>query len=97
LKSGSGFQVLKTVKDLDPAPIAVVLTNFALPQYRELALSMRADYFIDKALGMESLPSIVCSIAEQLGIDPRPAARRKADEMERKSDLFPQDTTHRLH
>jgi DNA-binding NarL/FixJ family response regulator len=97
LKSGSGFQVLKAAKALKPEPIVVVLTNFALPQYRELALSMRADYFIDKAVGMETLPAIVCSIAEQLGIDPRPAALRKAAEREKRADIHPRDTTNRLH
>jgi DNA-binding NarL/FixJ family response regulator len=59
LKEGTGFGVLRKLASLDPKPFIVVLTNFALPKYRELALLAGADYFLDKATTMDVLPSLL--------------------------------------
>ena len=59
LREGTGFGVLKHVVALRPKPLAVVLTNYALPNYREFAMLNGADYFLDKAISMEELPKIL--------------------------------------
>jgi DNA-binding NarL/FixJ family response regulator len=59
LKEGTGFGVLRKLAALNPKPFIVVLTNYALPKYRELALLAGADYFLDKATSMDALPDLL--------------------------------------
>src|SRR5689334_4930439 len=49
LKRGSGLPMIPRLKASTTPPTIVVLTNFALPMYRDLALLKGADYFLDKA------------------------------------------------
>jgi two-component system response regulator (stage 0 sporulation protein A) len=66
LRKGNGFGVLRKLEKQEKAPRkpkVIVLTNYALPKYRDMALLMGADYFLDKALSMDSLPPIIESIA----------------------------------
>jgi two-component system, OmpR family, response regulator len=65
LKEGSGFNVLRNVSTKNPKPQTVVLTNYALPQYREYAMLSGADYFLDKSTSMEALPTILDTLFEQ--------------------------------
>ena len=65
LRQGSGFNVLRQVATMKVKPATVVLTNYALPKYRELALLTGADYFLDKALDFKALPAIIESVAEK--------------------------------
>jgi len=59
LKQGSGFNVLKKISSMTPKPLVIVMTNYALPQYREYALLTGADYFLDKAVSIDVLPTIL--------------------------------------
>ena len=59
LKEGSGFTVLRKLASLNPKPFTVVLTNYALPQYRDFALLSGADYFLDKATSIAALPTLL--------------------------------------
>lgn len=63
LKQGIGFNVLRRITDMEPKPTAIVLTNFALPKYKQYALLNGAEYFLDKARDLETLPSLIESIA----------------------------------
>lgn len=83
LKGGSGFKVLRALKELESPPAIVVMTNFALPRYRELALLMGADYFLDKASGVEILPAILDSIAEKRNYSQEFAFEQGEDEYTR--------------
>ena len=65
LKEGSGFNVLRKVSSRNPKPFTVVLTNYALPQYKEFALLSGADYFLDKSTSLEALPTLLSSFIEQ--------------------------------
>jgi two-component system OmpR family response regulator len=58
LKEGNGFAVLRKLAALEPKPFIVVLTNYALPQYREFAMLVGADYFLDKATSIDVLPDL---------------------------------------
>ena len=51
LASGSGFDVLKALRDhnLVPGAIKVVLTNHANAEYKSLSLRLGADRFFDKS------------------------------------------------
>jgi DNA-binding NarL/FixJ family response regulator len=59
LQQGTGFGVLAAVAKLDKRPVTIVLTNYALPQYRERANALGARYFLDKSNEFERLPVII--------------------------------------
>jgi len=65
LKQGIGFNVLRRLAEMEPKPTAIVITNFALPQYKQYAMLNGAEYFLDKARDLETLPNIIESIARQ--------------------------------
>lgn len=63
LRKGTGFGVLRAMRDLPKKPIVVVLTNFALQSYRETALALGARDFLDKSRDYDRLPAILTEIA----------------------------------
>lgn len=63
LRKGTGFGVLRAIRDMPTRPIVVVLTNFALPSYRETALALGARDFLDKSRDYDRLPAILTEIA----------------------------------
>ena len=63
LRKGTGFGVLRAVRDMPKKPIVVVLTNFALRSYRETALALGARDFLDKSRDYDRLPAILTEIA----------------------------------
>jgi two-component system, OmpR family, response regulator len=60
LKTGTGFGVLETIGS--DRPTTVVMTNYALPQYRERAKQLGVEYFLNKEKDFERLPEIVADI-----------------------------------
>jgi two-component system, OmpR family, response regulator len=60
LKIGTGFGVLEALGPLRPPTI--VMTNYALPQYRERARKLGVEHFLNKAMDFEKLPEIVAEI-----------------------------------
>lgn len=65
LKEGTGFGVLRAMHSLQKYPAVVILTNYALPQYRAQAKNLGAQYFLDKASEFERLPNVIQEIAAQ--------------------------------
>jgi DNA-binding NarL/FixJ family response regulator len=63
LKQGTGFGVLRGMPASRPPPTVVVLTNFALPQYRSQVEALGVEYFLDKAREYDRLPEILRTIA----------------------------------
>ena len=49
MPGGSGLNVIKQIKQLEPSPIVVVLTNYAHAAYRRRATEAGADFFFDKS------------------------------------------------
>jgi len=49
MPQGSGIDVLEGMKREKLAPITIVLTNFAYPQYRKKCLQLGARFFFDKS------------------------------------------------
>jgi two-component system secretion system response regulator SalR len=67
LAKGTGFGVLKQMDALEKRPLVIVMTNYALPQYRDFALLRGANYFLDKAVSMYELPNILRSFISASG------------------------------
>jgi CheY-like chemotaxis protein len=65
LAKGTGFGVLSQLRD--KRPVTVVLTNYALPEYRRRALALGVEYFLDKSKDLEKLQSIMTDLREQVG------------------------------
>lgn len=49
LIGGSGMDVLRRIKRLEPAPIVIMLTNSSTPPYRRKCMRAGADFFLDKS------------------------------------------------
>lgn len=60
LRRGTGFGVLRALGEERPATI--IMTNYALPQYRAKALELGVEHFLDKASDFERLPEILAGI-----------------------------------
>ncbi len=60
LKIGTGFGVLESIGN--NRPTTVVMTNYALPQYRERARQLGVEHFLNKEKDFERLPEIVADI-----------------------------------
>ena len=59
LRDGNGFEVLDRMKAESITTPVVVLTNHALPRFRELCLKAGARYFFDKSLEFEQAAAAV--------------------------------------
>lgn len=55
LAQGSGLAVLESIKHLDLPPVVAVLTNYPHEQYRARCAELGADFFFDKASGLDGL------------------------------------------
>lgn len=60
LKVGTGFGVLEAIGASRPPTI--VMTNYALPQYRERARQLGVEHFLNKAMDFERLSQIVAEL-----------------------------------
>ena len=63
LKAGTGFGVLEAAGSR--RPVTIVMTNYALPQYRERARYFGIEHFLNKAQDFEKLPSLIADLREQ--------------------------------
>jgi DNA-binding NarL/FixJ family response regulator len=59
LADGSGLEVLPQVKAQRPSVRVIVLTNFAMAQYREASLAAGADVFLDKSREFGRVPEVL--------------------------------------
>jgi len=60
LRRGTGFGVLREVaRHASGAPAVVVFTNYDLPEYRRMALSLGVRHCLDKARQYERLPGVL--------------------------------------
>jgi two-component system, OmpR family, response regulator len=62
LKQGSGFGVLRGLGDR--RPVVIVLTNYALPEYRQSALRLGVDHFLNKASDCDRLAEVIGSLRD---------------------------------
>ena len=62
LKQGTGFGVIRALRVVRHAPQIIVLTNYALPQYKREAESLGVQFFLDKARDFHRIPDILREI-----------------------------------
>lgn len=55
MPGGSGLSVLEAVKQESEAPVVIMLTNHAYPQYRKKCAELGADFFLDKSQDFDHL------------------------------------------
>jgi DNA-binding NarL/FixJ family response regulator len=65
LLGGSGIDVLNALKRDGNAPVVIVLTNYAYPQYREKCLQAGADYFFVKSTEFDRVVPTLQQIRQQ--------------------------------
>jgi DNA-binding NarL/FixJ family response regulator len=55
LALGSGLSVLEGIKRIEAPPVVAILTNYPHAPYRARCAELGADYFFDKAAGLDGL------------------------------------------
>ena len=64
MPDGSGIDVLQTIKQGEPAPAVIVLTNYPYPAYRQKCLQAGADFFLDKSTEFDQIPELIAQHKE---------------------------------
>ena len=67
LRQGSGFGVLRALRQLSPQPLTIVLTNSSMRAVRDRCLALGAHFFFDKSNEFHR-------VAEALEMQPQPPA-----------------------
>jgi DNA-binding NarL/FixJ family response regulator len=62
MPGGSGIDVLQTIKQDEPAPVVIILTNYPYPAYRQKCLQAGADFFLDKSTEFDQMPELLFSV-----------------------------------
>ena len=62
LRQGSGFGVLRGLGK--QRPVVIVLTNYALPEYRQSATRLGVDHFLNKASDYERLSKVIGAVRD---------------------------------
>jgi CheY-like chemotaxis protein len=65
LKEGTGFGVLRHINTMKQRPAVIVITNYALPQYRRQAETLGARYFLDKTQEFELIPETLEALRKE--------------------------------
>lgn len=59
MPGGSGFKVLRKIKQAEAGPMVIILTNFPYPGYRQRYLQAGADFFLDKSTEFAQIPDLL--------------------------------------
>ena len=76
MPGGGGLPVLQDIKARTPDRVAIILTSFPFPQYREAYLAAGADYFFDKTKDIQQMTDTLVELASKLGDSPAAQPRR---------------------
>jgi DNA-binding NarL/FixJ family response regulator len=85
LKTGSGFNVLRASKEAKHPPVVVVLTEESVSDDAQRAIQMGADYVVDKCRDIETLSSIILSVAQRQEKSADTAFENKSEDADRDS------------
>jgi DNA-binding NarL/FixJ family response regulator len=66
LIGGSGIDVLERIKQLEPSPIVIILTNSPGPPYRRKCMMAGADFFLDKSSEFASVKAIIQTLSDRI-------------------------------
>ena len=62
LADGTGYQLLEEIKRSHPACVVMVLTNFAVPAYRERCMALGADHFLEKMTEFDRVLEVLSAL-----------------------------------
>ena len=68
MPGGGGLPVLEDLKTRTPNRIAIILSSFPFPQYRQVYLSAGADYFFDKTKDIQQMTDMLLELASGDGV-----------------------------
>ena len=68
MPGGSGIYVLETIKREIPAPLVIMLTNFANDQYRQKCFQLGVDYFFDKSTEFDKVVEVIGGLNASLSL-----------------------------
>ena len=77
LTGGSGIEVLHKIKQMQPAPVVIMLTSLSHPAYRPAALEAGADYFFEKTTGLLEMHRTLKELAREASTTVRSGAPGK--------------------
>jgi DNA-binding NarL/FixJ family response regulator len=66
---GSGIDVLQAIKQDQPAPMVIILTNYPYSGYRQRCLNAGADFFLDKSTEFDQIPKLFEQLKQNAGSD----------------------------
>ena len=69
MPGGGGLPVLEDLKPRTPNRIAIILTSFPFPQYRQACLAAGADYFFDKTKDIQQMTEMLLEMASGDGVN----------------------------
>ena len=76
MPGGGGLPVLQDLKACTPDRVAIILTSFPFPQYRQACLAAGADYFFDKTKDIQQMTDTLVELASKIGDSPAEWLRR---------------------
>src|SRR5467141_4762182 len=59
MPNGSGADVLRDIKKLNPTPKVIILTNYPHPENKKKCIERGADYFFDKSTEFKRVLSVL--------------------------------------
>jgi DNA-binding NarL/FixJ family response regulator len=63
LAGGSGLDVLRELKNIAPGVVSIVLTNYALPQFRKQCMAAGAQHFFDKTAEFSKVTETIAQLS----------------------------------
>jgi len=78
MPGGGGLPVLQDLKACTPDRVAIILTSFPFPQYRQACLAAGADYFFDKTKDIQQMTDILIELASKNGDSPAERVQRES-------------------
>lgn len=65
MPGGSGFDVLRSAKNMNPSPLVIVLTVASPDEYREKCTAAGADYFFQKTRDLGKVIAVLSRLNEK--------------------------------
>ena len=71
MPGGSGLDVLRAIRTDHPQLFIVICTNYPYPEFRRECLTAGANFFLDKSVEFEKIPSLLRDfIQKEAGVSP---------------------------
>jgi len=67
MPGGNGIDLIHSIKGHHPNTVVAMLTAYPYPQYQKRCIELGADYFFDKASGLDNLMSLIRELSQERG------------------------------